>query len=46
MELAHKAEMAEFLHQSRTEIDAGRTRPAIEALKQLSKKHKLPTMPQ
>lgn len=41
LELANQAEMIEFLRQSREDIEAGRTKPAIEALEQLAKKHKL-----
>ena len=41
LDLAEQAEMIEFLRQSREDIDAGRTQPAIEALEGLAKKHKL-----
>jgi prevent-host-death family protein len=41
MELAAKAEMMEFLEESRKEIDAGMGVPAIEALEKLARKHKL-----
>lgn len=41
VELAEQAEMIDFLRQSREDIDAGRTKPAVEALEQLAKKHKL-----
>jgi prevent-host-death family protein len=40
LELAQQAEMIEFLRESREDIEAGRTKPAIEALEQLAKKHK------
>ena len=41
LELAEQAEMIEFLGASRDDIDAGRTQPALEAMEQLAKKHKL-----
>ena len=41
LELAQRAEMMDFLRQSREDIEAGRTQPAIEALERLAKKHKL-----
>jgi prevent-host-death family protein len=41
MDLARKAEMLEFLRQSREDIDAGRTEPAVAALERLAKKYKL-----
>lgn len=41
IDLAQKAEMLEFLRQSRQDIDAGRTEPALEVLEQLAQKHKL-----
>jgi prevent-host-death family protein len=41
LELAEQAEMMEFLHESREDITAGRTEPALEALERLAKKHKL-----
>jgi prevent-host-death family protein len=41
LELVEQAEMIEFLRESRADIDAGRTTPALEALEQLAKKHKL-----
>jgi prevent-host-death family protein len=37
-ELADKAEMLEFLHQSKADADAGRTVPAGEFLESLGKK--------
>jgi prevent-host-death family protein len=40
-ELADKAEMMEFLRESRADIEAGRTEPALEALERLAKKHEL-----
>jgi prevent-host-death family protein len=39
--LADKAEMIEILRESRADIEAGRTEPALEALERLAKKHKL-----
>src|SRR5262245_44322882 len=41
LELAERAEMMEFLRQSREDIEAGRTEPAIAALERLAEKHKL-----
>src|SRR5437016_4721498 len=41
LELAEQAEMMEFLRESRADIDAGRTEPALEALERLARKHKL-----
>lgn len=41
VELAERAEMMEFLRDSRADIEAGRTEPAFEALDRLAKKHKL-----
>jgi prevent-host-death family protein len=41
LELAERAEMMEFLRESREDIEAGRTEPALEALERLGKKHKL-----
>ena len=41
LELAERAEMMEFLRESREDIEAGRTEPAVEALERLAKKHKL-----
>jgi prevent-host-death family protein len=41
LELAKRAEMMEFLRESRADIDAGRTEPALDALDRLAKKHKL-----
>jgi prevent-host-death family protein len=41
LELAERAEMMEFLRESREDIEAGRTEPAMEALERLAKKHKL-----
>ena len=40
-ELAERAEMMDFLLESREDIEAGRTEPALEALDRLAKKHKL-----
>ena len=40
-ELAERAEMIEFLEESRKDIEAGRTVPAVAALEKLAKKHKL-----
>jgi hypothetical protein len=33
--------MVEFLRESRADIDAGRTDPALDVLERLAKKHKL-----
>ena len=41
LELAEKAEVMEFLEQSRKEIDAGLAVPALEVLEELAKKYKL-----
>jgi prevent-host-death family protein len=41
LELAERAEMMEFLRESRDDIEAGRTEPALDALERLAKKHKL-----
>src|SRR5258708_15323846 len=41
LKLAEQAEMMEFLRESREDIEAGRTEPALDALEQLAKKHKL-----
>src|SRR5216684_5114114 len=41
LELAERAEMMEFLRESRADIEAGRTEPAAEALERLARKHKL-----
>jgi prevent-host-death family protein len=41
LELAERAEMMEFLRESRQDIEAGRTEAAIEALQRLARKHKL-----
>ena len=41
LELAERAEMMEFLRESREDIEAGRTEPAIEALERIAEKHKL-----
>jgi prevent-host-death family protein len=41
LERAEQAEMMEFLRESRADMEAGRTKPALEALDQLAKKHKL-----
>jgi prevent-host-death family protein len=41
VELAEQAEMLDFLRESREDIEAGRTRPALEALDELAKKYKL-----
>jgi len=42
LQLAEQAEMMEFLTESRADVDAGRTEPAMEALQRLAKKHRLP----
>ena len=41
LELAERAEMMEFLRESRADVEAGRTEPALDALERLAKKHKL-----
>jgi PHD/YefM family antitoxin component YafN of YafNO toxin-antitoxin module len=41
LDRAERAEMMEFLNESRADIEAGRTRPALEALEELAKKYKL-----
>jgi prevent-host-death family protein len=41
VERAEKVEMLEFLTASRADIEAGRTYPAVAALKKLAKKHNL-----
>jgi prevent-host-death family protein len=41
LELAERAEMIEFLHESREDIEAGRTEPARATLERLGEKHKL-----
>ncbi len=41
LEQAERAEMMDFLLQSRQDIEAGRTEPALEALQRLAKKHQL-----
>lgn len=41
LELAERAEMMEFLRESREDIETGRTEPAVDALQRLAKKHKL-----
>jgi prevent-host-death family protein len=41
LELAERAEMMEFLRESREDVEAGRTEPALEALERLARKHKL-----
>jgi prevent-host-death family protein len=41
VELAEQAEMIAFLQKSKAEVDAGRTKPALEALDILAKKYKL-----
>ena len=45
LELADQADMIEFLRESRADIEAGRTKPALEVLEQLAKKHKLKSKP-
>jgi prevent-host-death family protein len=42
-EQADRAEMLDFLEESRRDAQAGRTVPAREALRRLAKKHRLPT---
>jgi prevent-host-death family protein len=41
LELAERAEMIDFLRESRADVEAGRTEPAVEALERLARKHKL-----
>src|SRR5258708_21486193 len=41
LELAERAEMMEFLRESREDIEAGHTEPALKALEALARKHKL-----
>lgn len=41
LERAERAEMTEFLRESRKDVEAGRTEPAAAALARLAKKHKL-----
>ena len=41
LELAGRTEMTTFLRESREDLEAGRTVPAVEALERLVKKHKL-----
>jgi prevent-host-death family protein len=41
LEQAERAEMMEFLHESRADLEAGRTEPALEALERLARKHRL-----
>jgi prevent-host-death family protein len=43
LERAERAEMMEFLEESRKEIEAGRTVPAREALEKLGRKHRIST---
>jgi hypothetical protein len=38
---AERVEMMEFLGESRADMEAGRTKPAVEALEGLAEKHKL-----
>lgn len=45
LELADQADMIEFLRESRADLEAGRTKPALEALEQLARKHKLKSKP-
>jgi prevent-host-death family protein len=41
LELAERAEMMDFLRESREDIEAARTQPALEALERLAEKHGL-----
>ncbi len=41
VELAERAEMIAFLQKGKAEVDAGRTKPALEALDMPAKKFKL-----
>jgi hypothetical protein len=38
---AERAEMIEFLRESREDLQAGRTEAALEALERLARKHKM-----
>ena len=42
---AERAEMMEFLNESRADMEAGRTKPATQALEELAKRHKLKKKP-
>jgi prevent-host-death family protein len=44
LELGERAEMMEFLEESRKDIEAGRTLPARQALEKLGRKHKIDTL--
>ena len=41
LKLAERAEMMEFLHKAKQEVDEGRAVPARKALEKLAKKHKI-----
>jgi prevent-host-death family protein len=41
LELAEQAEMMEFLQESRADVEAGRTEPALAALQRLAEQHEL-----
>jgi prevent-host-death family protein len=41
LEQAERTEMMEFLRESREDLEAGRTEPAVKALERLAKKHRL-----
>jgi PHD/YefM family antitoxin component YafN of YafNO toxin-antitoxin module len=41
LDLAGQVEMIDFLRESRDDIEVGRTKPALQALQELAKKHKL-----
>lgn len=41
VERAEEVEMKEFLQLSIADVDAGRTRPALDAIDELARKHKL-----
>jgi hypothetical protein len=41
LDRAERIEMMEFLQASRADAEAGRTKPAVEALEQLATKHKI-----
>ena len=41
LELAERAEMLDFLRESRADMEAGRAEPALAALERLAKKHRL-----
>lgn len=46
VQLAERAEMIEFLEESRKDIEAGRTQPAKKSLQKLARKYKLRHTPE